>query len=305
MPLPQHCPLCASDHTCQNVVTRHVYGAQHGQAIFHCGQCDVRYLYPGLSAEEEARLYAAEFEKFMADRSAENAGWEKPESHISANAREAKRRGDFLSQHLPKSGRVLEIGCSSGFMLYDLAQKGFECVGVEPSGVFSEYVASRGLSCFNSLEALIENGTHQGGFDVILHYYVMEHISDPKTFLNEQLELLNHNGVLVFEVPNAMDALSDLYEVPSYEKFIWVISHQWYFSRPSMAHLLKSLDADFDVFIDQRYDLSNHMTWALDNRPGGMGRFTEIWGQEIEEQYKQALIKAEKGDTLTMVVRKT
>lgn len=305
MSLPTICPLCGSDHTTQSVVTGHVYGTSQGQAIFQCDACDIRYLFPGLSAEEEARLYAAEFEKFMADRSAEQAGWEKPESHIAANEGEAKRRMQFLSQHLPPSGRVLEIGCSSGFMLYDLSDKGYDCVGVEPSGVFSNYVSSRGLPCFESLEALRESSDQAKGFDVILHYYVMEHISNPKAFLSEQLDLLNPGGILVFEVPCATDALSGIYDIPAYEKFIWVVSHQWYFSRPSMSHLLNDLDVDFQIFMDQRYDLSNHMTWALDGRPGGMGRFTEVLGPEIEAQYKHALIEAGHGDTLTVLIRKT
>ncbi|PCI42178.1 MAG: hypothetical protein COB46_01310 [Rhodospirillaceae bacterium] len=304
MSLPEKCPLCSADQNAQAVVTRHVFGEHQGQAIFRCEHCDIRYLFPGLSEEDEARLYAAEFEKFMEKRSASDAGWENPEAHIKANEVEEKRRSHFLSKHLPPHGRILEVGCSSGFMLHDLSSKGYECVGVEPSGVFSDYVTHRGIPCFNSLEALIENGEHKEGFDVILHYYVMEHIGDPQTFLRQQLELLKPNGILVFEVPNATDALSSLYDITAYEKFIWVVSHQWYFSQASMKFLLKDIGVNSEVHMDQRYDLSNHMTWALDGRPGGMGRFTDVFGAELEGHYKKSLIKAGMGDTLTVIIHK-
>jgi hypothetical protein len=54
--------------------------------------------------------------------------------------------------------------------------------------------------------------------------------------------------------------------------------------------------------LDQRYDLSNHMVWARDGRPGGMGRFTPQLGPELEEAYKQALVRARKCDTLVGII---
>ncbi len=53
---------------------------------------------------------------------------------------------------------------------------------------------------------------------------------------------------------------------------------------------------------DQRYDLSNHMDWARDGRPGVMGRFSHLLGQEIEDQYRQALIKTGHCDTLVAII---
>ncbi|UWU47494.1 hypothetical protein [Limnospira platensis] len=73
MSIPEKCPLCGSSRHEQSVVTVHVYGSpkDRGNAFFYCKVCDVRYQYPGLTAEEEKHFYAAEFEKFMANRSGE------------------------------------------------------------------------------------------------------------------------------------------------------------------------------------------------------------------------------------------
>jgi hypothetical protein len=45
------------------------------------------------------------------------------------------------------------------------------------------------------------------------------------------------------------------------------------------------------------------MVWARDGKPGGMGRFTDRLGLELEESYKQALIRIGTCDTLIGIIR--
>jgi SAM-dependent methyltransferase len=304
MALPTSCPLCGASATQQSVVVPRVYGDETGRAVFACAACDVRYLFPGLTPDEEQRLYAAEFESFMAKRSGPDSGWDGPERHIAANEAQRLRRMKHLTGLIARNSRILEIGCGSGFMLYPLAAEGHECVAVEPSGIFSEYVSGRGIRCFRAISELLDCGTGSAGFDLILHYYVMEHLADPVAFLKSQLAFLKPGGRIVFEVPNANDALTVLYEIPAYARFIWVVSHRWYFTEKSLAVTIAKAGGQGEVRLDQRYDLSNHIVWARDGRPGGMGRFTSTLGDEIESLYRQALIRARICDTLIGVVQK-
>jgi SAM-dependent methyltransferase len=262
----------------------------------------VRYLYPGLTSEEEKHFYAKEFDSFMARRSASDAGWDGPQQHIAANEGERLRRMTYLERLIRPSSRVLEIGCGSGFMLYPLRAAGHECVAIEPSGTFSDYVRGRGVPCYGSLDEMV-GFERKNGFDLILHYYVMEHLADPVTFLKSQLALLNPGGRIVFEVPNANDALTVLYRIPAYERFIWVVSHRWYFTETSLTRAIEMSGGHGEVLLSQRYDLSNHLVWARDGRPGGMGLFTEVLGRELEDQYRQALIRARLCDTLIGVLQ--
>jgi hypothetical protein len=62
---------------------------------------------------------------------------------------------------------------------------------------------------------------------------------------------------------------------------------------------------DFEIRGDQRYDLSNHMVWARDGRPGGMGRFSGLLGQELEDSYRSALVRSGHCDTLICVAHAT
>lgn len=303
MALPENCPLCQAGREKQSVVTPHVYGEKGREhAFFHCQGCDVRYQYPGLSPEDEVRFYAAEFEGFMAGRAGNSGGWGKSDDHVRANEPTRSRRMKYLEPRLATGASVLEVGCSSGFMLFPLADVGHECVGIEPSGVFSEYVKSRGLPVYKSL-AQLQQFDPQRHFDVILHFFVLEHITQPQAFLESQLALLKRGGKIIFEIPNAADPLYSVYDIPAFERFYWSVAHPWYFSEASLRYLLDEIGQPYEVLRDQRYDLSNHMIWARDGRPGGMERFTDALGHELEESYKQALIRIGKCDTLIGIIR--
>ena len=39
-------------------------------------------------------------------------------------------------------------------------------------------------------------------FDIIMHFFVLEHIQDPLKFLQDQLNQLNKNGKIIFEILN-------------------------------------------------------------------------------------------------------
>jgi len=305
MALPNNCPLCKSESGKQSVVTSHVYGAKKDRncAFFHCEVCDIRYQYPGLSKFEESQFYAAEFESFMASRSGNSGGWFAAEDHISANEPTRLRRLKYLDPYLNKPGRVLELGCSSGFMLLPLSKAGWDCIGVEPSGVFGSFVSSRGLKVYESIDDLEMTETKLS-FDLIMHFFVLEHIADPVTFLMRQLAMLKSGGKLIFEIPNAADPLYTVYDIPEFERFYWSIAHPWYFSERSLHYLLDKICQPYQVVRDQRYDLSNHIIWARDGKPGGMGYFNEILGDEFEGAYKKALITSGKCDTLVAIIEK-
>ena len=302
MALPESCPLCASQAADQSVVTAHVYGAGGAaRAFFHCSICDVRYMHPGLTPEEEARFYAAEFEGFMAKRAGAAGGWSNVEDHIRANESTRLRRMSYITPYLGTRASVLEVGCSSGFMLFPLIEQGYGCTGVEPSGVFGEHLRARGLSVYGSLDRLPPRGDRDR-FDIVMHFFVLEHIAQARAFLEQQLTLLRPGGKIIFEIPNAADPLYSVYDVPAFERFYWSVAHPWYFSEASLRYLLDQVGRPYEIKRDQRYDLSNHMVWARDGRPGGMGRFTDVLGRELEERYKEGLIRSGRCDTLVGIV---
>mgnify|MGYP001340162360 CR=1 FL=1 len=302
---PSQCSLCGADTAHQSIHTTHVYKGRNDQAFYRCSSCDVVYLFPLFSQQEMDRFYASEFDGYMAERSAESSGWETPEQHVAANQQQLERRLKYLSPHRPKGKcRILEFGCSSGFMLYPFINEGHECIGVEPLKSYADFVRAKGIPCFNRIEDLKADPVCDEGFDLIMHFFVLEHMPDPLFFICQQIDLLREGGKLIIEIPNSSDSLATVYNIGAFERFYWSVVHPWYFSETSFRFLLNQLELDYEIILDQRYDLSNHMVWARDGEPGGMGRFTDIIGQDTEDNYRQALIRSGHCDTIIAVISK-
>jgi SAM-dependent methyltransferase len=296
------CRFCRAEPSSQSVKGQHVYGGNAEQHFWQCRDCQIIYLWPPPSEEEERKFYNQEFEKYMEQRAGADMDWSGPERHFQANQREVARRIPFLQPYLKKGQRVLEIGCSSGFMLVALRDLGLTVFGLDPSGGFTAFVRSKGIDVYAGLEEL--GGNHGAKFDLILHYFTLEHIRNPVEFLDRCMEFLNEEGRMIFEVPCATDPLVELYHVPAFQQFYWSVAHHWYFNKESLARLLRKTRYSFELFPDQRYDLSNHMTWMLDGKPGGLGRYKHIFGDEVDRAYKEQLKRHWLCDTLIAVVSK-
>lgn len=68
------CPLCHALSGNFAVVGERVYGGKPEQRFYECANCDVAFLYPRPTMEEEKVFYAKEFEQYMQGRSEEAGG---------------------------------------------------------------------------------------------------------------------------------------------------------------------------------------------------------------------------------------
>lgn len=296
------CRFCGSEPSHQSIKGEYVFGGKPEQRFWKCSDCQIIYLFPPPSKEEELEFYKKEFEKYMETRSGGDKDWSSPEKHFESNQSEAKRRMSFLEPYLEKGQKALEIGCSSGFMLSVLRDKGIDVCGIDPSEGFIEYVRSKGINVYKNFEELKAN--HDIKFDLIIHYYVLEHIRNPVDFIKQWMKLLKSEGKMVFEVPCATDPLIEVYQVAAFDRFYWSCAHHWYFNKNSLTALIKNTDYRFKLYPEQRYDLSNHMTWMLEQKPGGMGRYTHIFGQDLEDLYRKQLRQKWLCDTIIAVINK-
>ncbi len=297
-----NCRFCKAVPSKQSIKGDFVFGGRAEQKFWQCDNCRTIYLYPPLSEEEEIAFYKQEFEKYMGKRSAQDKDWSSPEKHFQSNRVEMKRRMRMLENYISKGQKILEVGCSSGFMLSALKEKGTDVYGIDPSESFIEYVKAKSISVYKNLLDL--NKDIKQKFDIIIHYYVLEHIREPLEFIQSYTKMLNENGKMIFEVPCATDPLIELYKVPAFEKFYWSVAHHWYFNKESLTALLGKTGLKFQLFPEQRYDLSNHITWMLEGKPGGLGRFTDIFGHGFDALYKEQLKKSWYCDTLIAILEK-
>lgn len=301
---PEKCILCGNKSGDFKIEGDFVYGGSKAQKFYCCPECDVAFLYPEMSGKQGKHFYAKEFEKFMEKRSGDDFDWSGPEVHIKSNKKQYLRRLKFFSDLIAPAKSLLEIGCSSGFMLFLLKEKGMDVIGIEPSAGFGNFLKSRGVTVFDSLDALRKSNNKDKKFDLVMHFFVLEHVRQPVVFLKEALGLVARGGKMIFEVPNRADPLISIYNIPAFQKFYWSIAHHYYFNRKSLEYVLKLLGVRYEIFNEQRYDISNHMTWALEGKPGGQGRFSAFFTPELEKIYLESMSKTGYCDTLVVRVHK-
>lgn len=307
------CPLCQAEQSKIELETKHVFGNNDNseRAFYHCQGCDVFFQWPRLTKEEEHLFYQKEFEKFMSSRTGEEGTrWLSPQLHIKDNQKERVRREKYLTPHyetIAEGGNILEIGCSSGFMLYGLDKiYNLNTMGIEPSGVFSELLQKNSITTFDDMEQIRSTQTDLK-FDLIMHFFVLEHIQEPVSFLKESYDLLKPGGKIICEIPNANDPLRTLFATEAFEKFYWSIAHPWYFTPNAIHFLLKDLCQfeNFSYFGDQRYDIGNHSKWMLEGKPGGQGKLDNVFPETFKEAYRDSLIQSGHCDTLIFEITKS
>jgi hypothetical protein len=130
--------------------------------------------------------------------------------------------------------RILEIGCSDGYLLNELRDKGNNCVfGYETSSQLRETCTKKGIpvsGAFFSSMTLDECPILP--VHAVICRHVLEHIDDLHNFLRGVTEALVPDGIFVIEVPNVMTILArSLYSHFYHE-------HLSYFSLNSVRRLL-------------------------------------------------------------------
>lgn len=293
------CRLCKKEEEYQYIRSPYVYGGNKEHNFWQCKLCDAIYLYPIPSVEDEKRFYLNEFKGFMSARVGDHRDWSNADRHKQTNKDQVARRLPFLERYLKPNADLLEIGCSSGFMLDKFREMGVNCVGVEPSGEFSEYLRKSGYEIFDDIEKI-----RGKKFDVVTHFFVFEHMRNPFMFLQDTYNLLRDGGVMVCEIPCANDPLTNIYNIDAFERFYWSIAHHFYYTPKSLHFLLEKLGFKYELIPEQRYDLSNHITWMMDGKPGGQNRFNEFLGGELVKAYRQRAIETWNCDTVFLYVWK-
>jgi SAM-dependent methyltransferase len=95
-------------------------------------------------------------------------------------------------------GRLLDVGCATGFFLDEAHQAGFEVVGCDLSA-FAVAHASQVLGLDVVQGDFLEVDLLPHSFDIITLFNVLEHLPDQRAVARKLAELLRPGGVLVVE----------------------------------------------------------------------------------------------------------
>lgn len=107
-----------------------------------------------------------------------------------------------------KGSRVLDVGCSQGITSILLAREGKRVIGLDISEEAIEYannyLSNESVFTQQNVEFIHSNFTEQKfdeKFDTVIFGEVLEHLFDPKMFMDKALELLDEDGRIIVTVP--------------------------------------------------------------------------------------------------------
>lgn len=108
----------------------------------------------------------------------------------------------MLLELLPAGGRVLDIGCSGGYLAERLAAGGATVTGIELDPVAAERARSVCDQVVVGDVEQLELPFEPGSFDAVVCADLIEHLRDPGQFLSRVRPLLRPGGRLVLTTPN-------------------------------------------------------------------------------------------------------
>lgn len=181
------CPACDSaDH-------RFLFHKSGGSYVA-CSQCKMVYLNPVFKDDVLENYY----------RNNHQLQGETVASDIEFYAKLYRKGLKSIEQHLGATGRVLDVGCSTGSFLDIAKQAGWLCHGLELNQTEAKIAKGKGHAV---QENLLSKAEFSEKFDAITLWDVFEHIKDGYSFLKEARKSLRPSGLVFVQSPSR-DALA-------------------------------------------------------------------------------------------------
>ena len=188
------CPLCDAGETaelervtrdelvqlwqkCAGIATGEEFKETDTLGLRHCPTCDFRFFAPMASGSED-------FYKHLQERS-----W-----YFADDKYEFGRAADLIGA----GERVLEIGAGKGVFPTRLKTK--EYLGLEFSPQAIAMAKERGIELRR--ESIEDHArSHPGSYDVVCSFQVVEHVANPRSFLEAAATCVKQGGRLMISVP--------------------------------------------------------------------------------------------------------
>ena len=106
-----------------------------------------------------------------------------------------------LVRLLCRRGKILDIGCADGYLLSKMGGD-FETYGIEVNAKAASQARGKGVTVLgDDLLDTRQLDHHRATFDVVTAIAVFEHLRDFRGGFKAAIDLLNDDGILLFEVP--------------------------------------------------------------------------------------------------------
>ncbi|MDR0753943.1 MAG: class I SAM-dependent methyltransferase [Prevotellaceae bacterium] len=228
----QKCPVCNSINIKHDFLCIDYCVSREKFDVYVCRQCDFLFTNHFPSNHSMDKYY---YDLKYISHSDIKKGFINKLYHF-VRSYTVKRKLKFVcNQSKKKTGKILDIGCGTGYFLNEAKRKGWETFGIEKN----ERASKRAIESFNMF---VKPEHHiykfpKASFDVITLWHVLEQREDLNETMEKIYDLLLPDGIAVVALPNCSS-----YDAKHYRSY-WagydVPRHLWHFTPKTMELFIK------------------------------------------------------------------
>jgi SAM-dependent methyltransferase len=282
------CPTCGTERwkaAWNGKVRAGKFGSFTGPTeVKECQGCGLRRLAEA-ACKEESFYATGEYRQFLGQgKSAESF-------HAEHDPLQMERLA-IIGPHNLRGRIVADVGCAGGAFLDHVRGLASTAVAIEPAEHYHEVLSSHDYQVFSNTAAALSKW--RGRVERAFSFSVIEHVDDPRRFLEEIGGLLAPGGSLLVSTPNREDVLMRLLP-DDYPGFFYRSVHRWYFDRASLARCAESAKLKVaEIRCLHRFGLANALGWLRDRRPPGRvalpgtedASLDAVWRGNLERQFQ-------------------
>jgi len=301
--------LCGISINNSTLLTDKIRFSQRAR-ILQCKNCSLVYLDQN-SVKFPDQFYEKEYHQTYLTHIEPDAF--DPKKYFDKMIKVTKIWSDKFKKKLNGNEIILDVGCSTGHFIKNIETNAKKVFGYELSEKEVNFCKKELKLDVDSVP--IHKKFKENSFDFITMIFVLEHISDPVSFLKYLKKFLKPKGKFIILVPNINDALLNFYNIPVFKNFYYCMEHLFYYSPQTIKNLFKKTDLNGKLEIVQEYPIANHINWAFKQKPSDVqksrenipdillsnSKFNQEWEnlwKNFSNAYKEFLIKNDFGDRI-------
>jgi 2-polyprenyl-3-methyl-5-hydroxy-6-metoxy-1,4-benzoquinol methylase len=238
------CPVCNNPQI-KNINTIQDYSvSKENFNISQCEKCETLFTNPRPDISEIGKYYQSD--EYIS-HSDSDKGLVNKLYHIVRDIT-LKRKVNLINTYSSQKGKLLDIGCGTGYFLKKSKENGWKVLGTEPDE------KARKIAARNTEEPILASiyEIENEKYNVITLWHVLEHIHSLQKDVSKIVNHLQKDGTLIIAVPNYQSYDADHYK--NYWAAWDVPRHLYHFSPNSISKLLQKFDMEVVKQIEMPFD---------------------------------------------------